>query len=457
MSEHGKYNPYKLVSHSKDGLFVGDSFGPFAEEIFSKGLVIPRHLCCHEPENTPQMSITSLGNSALSLEFPGLMDGGIKPGVSDKFFVIPKTAYIPNLGEEMEGSDISDAFNGFEDLQVLKGTLPAHLGQHIGELLQLFLKQEELGGLLGEDELSARTHRGNGILRQRDQLLRGDLRLSSPGIWLEQLGYLGGGEGFDHPGGGVMFEEVKDSFGVDIGCTKELGEGDREQLLNIIFESGDLRGKPFSLPGQFTEVGRKKTGLGQGVMEHGQEAGDGEGIFPIGFGFPKGELHEVRDEEGIDNDRMIAFVGEESVEVNVVAARGFLSDDDRVLGEFRKVLRELLESLPIHRCGEFKDLLPVWAYGACGEGILGDINPDEYLIHRRTSCKIFSARSGAASRPILHDDEGSLAQPTYHGYGRQGTDSFEGFPAQVKQSSPALPPLASMGKTQSHKTYTINS
>ena len=457
MGKHRKDNPYELVSHGENGLFVGDTFGPSAEEIFSEDLVIPRYLCGHEPENTPEVPVAPLGDSALPFEFPGLMDGGIKPGVSDKFLAVLKTAHIPNLGQEVEGSDISNALNGFEDLQVLKGTLPARLSQHIGELLQLFLKQEEPRGLLGKDELSAGAHRGDGILRQRDQLLGGDPRLSSAAIWLEQLGYLGSREGFDHPSRGVMFEEIEDSSGVDIGCLEEFGEGDGEELLDVVFEPGDLRGKPFPLPGQFAKVGREKAGLRQGVMEHSQEAGDGEGIFPICFGFPERELHEVRDKEGIDNDRLIAFVGEEGGEVNVIAAGGFLSDEDRVLGEFREVFGEFSEAFHIHGGRELKDFVLFLPYGTGGEGTFGDIQSHKDLIHKRTSCKDFLARSRAASRPILHDDKGSLAQPTYHGCGRQGTDSSKGFLSQVKQSSPALPLSISIGEVHSHKTYTTNS
>jgi hypothetical protein len=457
MSKHRKDNPYKLVSHGENGLFVGDSFSHFVEEIFSEDLVIPCYLCSHEPENTPEVLVAPLGNSALPLEFPGLMDGGIKPSVSDKFFVVLKTAHIPNFGQEMESSDISDAFDGFEDLQVLEGTLPAHLGQHIGEPLQLFLQQKELGGLLGKDELSAGAHRGDRILRQRDQFLRGDLGFSSPSTWPEQLSYLRDRKGFDYPGRRVVFEEIKNSFGVDIGHLRELGKGDREQLLNVIFESGDLGGKPFPLPGQFAEIGREEARLWQGAIKHSQEAGDGEGIFLVSFGLPERELHEVRDKEGIDDDGMVAVVGEKGRKVDVIAAGGFHANEDKVLREFGEVFGEFPEALHIHGGGELKDFVLLSPYGMDSEGSFGDIQPDKDLIHEYTSIKDFLAGTGDASQPILHDDKSSQAQPTYHGCGRQGTDSSKGFLAQVKRSSPALPLLILMGKTHSHKTYTTNS
>lgn len=457
MRQHCKYNSDKLMSHSKYGLFVGDSFRPPAQEIFSEGMVVPCYLCGHEPENTPEVPVAPLGDSALPLEFPGLMDGGIKPGVSDKLFVVLKTAHIPNLGQEVEGSDISNALDGFEDPEVLKSRLMAHLGQHIGELLQFFLKQKKLRGLLREDEFSSGTHGGDGAPRQRDKLLGGYPELPSPGFRFDKPGYLRGGEGFDHPGRGVMSKEIEDGSGVDIGCSEELREGDREKLLDVVFEPGDLRGEPFSFSGQLSKIRREEAGLWQGAIEHGQETGDGEGILPIGFSFPEGKLHEVRDKQRVNNNHLIALFGEEGREVNVITAGGFQTDEDRVLGKFGEVLGKLLESFHIHRGGELKELIFFLPYGTGSERAFGDIQSDEYLIHKRTSCKDFLARAGAASRPILHDDEGFLAQPTYHGCGRQGTDSFEGFLAQEKWSSPALPFLLLMGKTHSYKSYTTNS
>jgi len=457
VGQHCKYNSDKLMSHSEDGLFVGDSFRPPAQEISSLGMVVPCYLCGHEPENTPEVPVAPLGDSALPLEFPGLMDGGIKPGVSNKLFVVLKTAHIPNLGQEVEGSDISNALDGFEDPEVLKSRLMAHLGQHIGELLQFSLKQKKLRGLLREDEFSSGTHGGDRAPRQRDKLLGGDPELSSPGFRFDKPGHLRGGEGFDHPGRGVMFKEIKDGSGVDIGRPEELGEGDREKLLDVVFEPGDLRGEPLPLPGQLSKIRREEAGLWQGAIEHGQETGDGEGILPIGFSFPEGELHEVGDEQGIDNNGVVTVSGEEGREVNVIAAGGFQADEDRVLGKFGEVFGEFSEAFHIHGYGELKDLIFFLPYGTGGERAFGDIQSDKYLIHKRTSGKDFWARAGAASRPILHDDEGFLAQPTYHGLGRQGTDSLKGFLAQVKKSSPALPLLSLMGKTHSHKSYTTNS
>lgn len=155
---------------------------------------------------------------------------------------------------------------------------------------------------------------------------------------------------------------------------------------------------------------------------------------------------------------MIAIAGQKGGEVDVTATGRFLPDKDGVLREFREVLGEFPEALHIHRCGEFKDLFPVWPHSLRCEGVLGNIDSDKNLIHERTSVKGFLAKAVTASRPILYDDEGSLAQPTYHGCGRQGNRLLKGLfsPGEVELSCLAI--FIIKGKTPSlPKTYNTNS
>lgn len=121
----------------------------------------------------------------------------------------------------------------------------------------------------------------------------------------------------------------------------------------------------------------------------------------------------------------------------------------------RDSLHEFRESGGIHwgRDGETEMTFRVKTCG--GEGIFGDVNANEETIHTNTSLELDKA--GVASRPILHDDKGSLTQSTYHGYGRQGTHSVEGSWTQEQLSSPAFPLLMDRDKTHSYKLYTINS
>ncbi|MFN3740951.1 MAG: hypothetical protein ACK4TF_09840, partial [Thermodesulfovibrionales bacterium] len=86
--------------------------------------------------------------------------------------------------------------------------------------------------------------------------------------------------------------------------------------------------------------------------------------------------------------------------------------------------------------------------------ILGDINADKEITHTSTSLNNLLDKAGDASQPILHGNEGSVTQSTYHGFGRQGTDSFKGSLTQVIWSSPAFPTLT--GKTSLYRAYRAN-
>jgi len=91
------------------------------------------------------------------------------------------------------------------------------------------------------------------------------------------------------------------------------------------------------------------------------------------------------------------------------------------------------------------------------EGILRDINTYEYRVRHSLTSKFYFLAEAGISQPILHDNKGFEAQPTYHGFGRQVTDSSQGSKTQVKWSYPALPFLTLRGKTHAYKSYNTNS
>ena len=140
----------------------------------------------------------------------------------------------------------------------------------------------------------------------------------------------------------------------------------------------------------------------------------------------------------------------------MVAACGFHSGHDsrEVFTVRSNSLHQFRETAFIHsgRQGKTNIALDIKACGR--KRILRYINTDKETIQGSTSVKSYSDKAGEASRPILHDDKGSKTQSTYYGYGRQGTDSFEGSLTQVIWSSPACPTLT--GKTRLYKSYNTN-
>jgi len=170
---------------------------------------------------------------------------------------------------------------------------------------------------------------------------------------------------------------------------------------------------------------------------------------------------------------MEVTLGKISEKIDVVTARGFLSNKYRVFRETGKPFREVFKPLERHREFSFKEDILWISKGTGRERIFGDINTYKdikvFVIHGNTSMIGYKAEAGGhpkkskifwepcvACRPILHGDEGLSALPTYHGLSRQATNSQEGFYTQVKWSCPALPSLLSMGKTHTYKFYNKN-
>jgi hypothetical protein len=166
-------------------------------------------------------------------------------------------------------------------------------------------------------------------------------------------------------------------------------------------------------------------------------------------------------------------LGKIGKEIDIVTARGFLSNEDRVFRKTGKSFREVFKPLKGHREFFFKEDILWISKGTGRERIFGDINTYKdvkvFVIHGNTSMIGYKAEAGGnpkkskifwepfvACKPILHGDKGLGALPTYHGLSRQATNSIEGFYTQVKWSCPALPSLLSMGKTHAYKFYNKN-
>jgi len=218
---------------------------------------------------------------------------------------------------------------------------------------------------LREDELSGRAHTSYGISCQRQDLFRRDIRSSSFAFWLDEFCYFRSRKGLYHPGRRITFKEVEDPFGVDICGLKSFRECDGEELFYVVFKGRNLKGELFPLPCQFLKVGQKEAGFLQGAVKHVQKARYDKSILLIGLGFSKRELHEVGDEERIDDHRMVTFFGKKGREVNMITGGGFLSDEDGVFLELQKAPREFLKPFSIHRCGDFKELLSSLIDSAC--------------------------------------------------------------------------------------------
>jgi len=132
------------------------------------------------------------------------------------------------------------------------------------------------------------------------------------------------------------------------------------------------------------------------------------------------------------------FIREEGKEVNMVATGGFFTYEDRIFRVVFKFFGKSFKPMFIHGESNLEEDILLGINSTGGEEVFRYINADEdFVVHSFTSSLSILARQDA-SQPILHLDEGLIAQPTYYGLRRQAANSLESLRAQEKWSCPAL-------------------
>lgn len=253
----------------------------------------------------------------------------------------------------------------------------------------------------------------------------GSLKGGCNGLWFGS---------FDKAGRGKLCYEVEHRLCEDVTNGLKFRECVLEKPFNLVLNGSDERAERFPFPGYVSEVLEvlRDGYLAEGRFVREEELGDRDSVLLVGLGLSEGKFGEIGNEEGVDNDSIDAFEIEERKEVDVVTAGGLHGNYGG--REFAAVsedgFKEFGEAGLIHVCGDRETNIAFGTESRSRKGILGDVNTDEQIVQRGTSLKCLD-KAGEASRPILHDDKGSETQSTYNGFGRQGTDSFEGSMTQV--------------------------
>ena len=221
LGKQGKNNPDELVGYSQDGLLVGGSLFPFAQEIGSKEMVNLSHTLGHEKDDPSCVPVSPFGDFALPFKLSRLINGGIQPGISDELPVIPKPFDISHPCQEVKGCDLPYPFDGLEDFQVLPSYLAAHHGEHLLDLWQFLLEEEQVGNFLGEDKLSGKAGGCYGYSGQGEKFLRRDSGLSPLSLIRKDLSQPHRVSSFNGPGRGVELEEVEKGRGKDVQIARK--------------------------------------------------------------------------------------------------------------------------------------------------------------------------------------------------------------------------------------------
>lgn len=462
MRKHSENSSNKLMGSSHDSLSKRESILSSFKEISLKECINTYDINSHKVDEASEMSTAPFRDSALAFKFSRLIDSRINTSKGNEAFVRIEVSNVAYLSKECSTSSGINTFNGSDDLEVFNHHGLAVRGKHLCNLIQSFCKVKKCRDLPFKDALFSKAYRANRGFSSLDDFIGRDGDPSTSGRRFKCLSNGFRFSYFNNPCRGKFLKEIKHGMGKDIADGLQFREGRLKDSFDFIFTGSDEVTKGFSFSGNIPEVfgvfGDRE--LADGIFVDKEEPSDSKGIFLIGFGFSQRELNEVGDKKGVNDDGIDTFGNKEGVKIDVVAAGGLHGSNNRgeVIAHRRDSLQEFSEARGIHICSNRETDITFRVNTSCREEIFGDIDTNEKIIHTNTSCnKMNLGKAGAASRPILHGDKGSLTQSTYHGYGRQGTNSLKGSMTQELWSSPAYPILMYMGKAHSYKLYNTNS
>lgn len=459
MRKHSKNSSKKLMSGSQDSLSERQAVLFSFKEIRLKEGIASNNAYSHEIDKSSEMAVASFGDFACALKLAGLKDRRVKTSKSNKGFVGREVVDIADLGKESNSCSVTDTINGSNDFHFLNCNGRTEIGEDTGELIQLLHQMKESRNLLRQDKLLSKTIGSDRVFGSLDNIIRADRDLSASIAAVKHLCDSFRFRGSDKACRREFFEKQQHGCSEDITDGLQFGKDALKNPLDLVFCRSDMMRDSLPFSGNIPEIsGVLRDGeLLNGILVSEDESGNSEGVFFISLGFTQRQLGEIRDKKGIDDNSINSSVRQEREEIDMVAACGFHTCQDRgeVFAIRRNRLYQFGKTAPIHSGREGKTDI-TFAVNACGrERIFGNINTYKQFTHTDTSVNSLLDKAGDASQPILHDDKGSVTQSTYYGYGRQGTDSLKGSLTQVIWSSPACPTLT--GKTSLHKFYNTNS
>ncbi len=430
----------------------------FKEISFKKGIAA-NNANSHQVDDSSEMAIASFGDFACAFKLARLVNRRVNTSIGNKGLMGREVTNIAYLCKKSSSCRITDTVNGSNNLHLLNSDGLTEIRDGAGEFIQLFHQVKESRDFLGQDKLFSKAIGCNRIFGSIDNRLCVDRDFSAFAASVKSLCNNLSLSGSDKTGRGEFFKEQKHSSSKDITDGLQFRESSLENPFNLVFSGSNKVGDGLSFSGDIPEVSHilRNGELLNGILVDKKEPGDSKRVFFVGLGFMQRQFSEIGDKKWINDNRIAPFTGQRRKEIDMVAASGLHSYNDRreVFTIRSDSLHQFQKAVFVHSGIHGKTDI-TFAVKTCGrEGILRNINTDKQFTHSSTSQKRYLGKAGDASRPILHNDKGLVTQSTYNGFGRQGTDSYEGSMTQVKWSSPAFPTLT--GKTGLYKFYNTNS
>lgn len=455
MGKHSEYNSKELMSNSHDSLSKRQAFLFSFKKISFKEGIASDNAYGHKVDNSSEMTVASFRYPACAFKFTGLIDSRVNACKGDKGLMGREIVDITYLSKESGSCSITDTVDGSNDFHLLDSYRLTKIGEDAGDFIELLHKVKERRDFLRQNKFLSEAIGSDRVFSGKDNIIGTDGDLPAFTAALKRLCNNFSFSSSDKSGRGEFLKKHKHSSSKDITDGLQFREGALQNTLNLVFGGGDKVREGFSFSCDIPEVFSvlRDRELLNGILMNEKEPGDSKGVFFVGLGFTQRQLGEIGDQKGINDNSLAPFVREERKEINMVTACGFHAchDSREIFTDRSNSLHQVRKTAFIHSGRDGKTDIAFGVNACSRERILGNINTDEHFSQSSTSVKRYLNKAGEASRPILHDDKGSMTQSTYYGYGRQGTDSLEGSKTQGKWSSPACPTLT--GKTSSYKFY----
>jgi len=432
-------NSKELVNNSHYCFFERFALRPFPLKISFKQIVYSYKGKGRNIENPSKTAVSSFGYLPSSSELSRFIYRWVNTSISYKLFWGGEPSYISYLGDDMGGCYIIESSYRFEDFNLRGGRGFAFFNENFFYFGEFSFKEDKSSDFGFKYFLMDRGFNTDRICQVRDYISKGE-GLFSTSFTLDDWEefFFCSGESFS---GWEIKEEFKGGVCKWVYKFKDFRKEEMDESFDFVFEGSALLDDAFSFSCKASQICRVILEGDEVMVIQSQEVGNSGRVFFIGFCFSQGEMGEVRDEEGVYEDRRDLMGAEEGKEIDIIRTCGLHTHKDLVDGVTisDKGRKKGGEAGGGDRETGREERSSIFSYDGCEERIFRYIDTTEKIKHFLNLHLVYEA---GASQSILHSDKGSQTQSTYKDNERQVTDSHKGSKTQEKWSSPASSSLS---------------
>lgn len=307
-------HPHEFIHHRNHSLFIASKLLILLFKVSPKSVFPSHHTHSHLEENASEMRITLFGNTHFHLPFARLLDYRISSCIFDELFGVWESFHIFHLSQESSGEVFRDTLYGRDEIEVFFVIGLNHFSERVFQFCNSRHQEKELIHVEPEYLFKAGVRNTDGILRQKDELGRGNGRFSTwSGFPGEDLSYFAFVCFSDSRCRGIKRNDGKEGFGEDVKVLfcfrKENGEG----LFDLSFSFSNLAVELFNM--SCNKFGlRRDVRRGKELRIGECKESENEGIFLVGlrgivgrdkscestshFGIDEKNVEIVREEKG---------------------------------------------------------------------------------------------------------------------------------------------------------------